>query len=71
MSIFIFNAMMHKNDEYNVLQLALSINKLVSARPSELDIPGSILGDCKTSNICFDFLRTSVALALNTRKTEH
>ena len=42
--------------------------QLVGARPSELEVPGSILGD---SNVCFDFLLNCVALALNTRKTEH
>ena len=42
--------------------------QLVGARPSELEVPGSMLGD---SNVCFDFLLICVALALNTRKTEH
>ena len=41
---------------------------LVSARPSELEVPGSILG---ASNVCFDFLLICVALALNTRKTDN
>ena len=40
---------------------------MVSARPSELEVPSSIVGD---SNVCFDFLLIRVALALNTRKTE-
>ena len=44
------------------------VSQLVSARPSELEVPGLILG---YSNICFDFLLICVALALNTRKTEH
>ena len=44
------------------------VAQLVSARPSELEVPGSILGD---SNVCFEFLLICVALALNTRKTEH
>ena len=44
------------------------VSQLVSARPSELEVPGSIFGD---SNACFDFLLICVALALNTRKTEH
>ena len=44
------------------------VAQLVSARPSELEVPGSILGD---SNVCFDLLLVCVALALNTRKTEH
>ena len=41
---------------------------LVSARPSELEVPGSILG---ASNVCFDFPLICVALALNTRKTDN
>ena len=44
------------------------VAQLVSARPSELEVPGSILDD---SNVYFDFLLICVALALNTRKTEH
>ena len=41
---------------------------MVSARPSELEVPGSILSD---SNVCLNFLLICEALALNTRKTEH
>ena len=48
--------------------IGAGVAQLVSARPSELEVPGSILGD---SNVCFDFLLICVALALNTRKTEH
>ena len=44
------------------------VAQLVSAQPSELKVPGSILGD---SNVCFYFLLICEALALNTRKTEH
>ena len=44
------------------------IAQFVSAQPSELEVPGSILGD---SNVCFDFLLICVALALNTYKMEH
>ena len=44
------------------------IAQLVSARPSELEVHGSILGD---SNVCFDVLQICVALTLNTLKTEH
>ena len=40
--------------------------QLVSARPSEQEVPGSILGDF---NVCFDFPLIRVAIA--TRKTEH
>ena len=42
--------------------------QLVIAWPSELEVPGSILGD---SNVCFDFLLICADLALNTDKTEH
>ena len=42
--------------------------QLASARLSEQEVPGSILCDL---NICFDFLLIRVAIALNTRKTEH
>ena len=54
----------------NILHVYIGagVAQLVSARPSELEVPGSILGD---SNVCFDFLLICVALALNTRKTEH
>ena len=52
----------------DVPKIGASVAQLVSARASELQVPGSILGD---SNVCFDFLLICVALALNTRKTEH
>ena len=54
----------------NLLRLTreTGIAQLVSAQPSELEATGSILCD---SNVCFDFLLIRVALALNTRKTEH
>ena len=45
-----------------------TISSHLNARSSMLEVPGSILSD---SNVCFDFLLISVALALNTRKTEH
>ena len=48
-------------------KLGAGVAQLVSARPSELEVPGSILGD---SNVYFDILLICVALALNTRKTE-
>ena len=48
--------------------IGAGVAQLVSARASELEVPGSILVD---SNACFDFLLIFVALALNTRKTEH
>ena len=44
------------------------VAQLVSARLSEQEVPGSILGDF---NVCFDFPLIRVAIALNTRKTEH
>ena len=42
--------------------------QLVSVRLSEQEVPGSILGDF---NVCFNFHLICVAIALNTRKTEH
>ena len=42
--------------------------QLVSAQLSELEVPGSILGDFHVS---FNFPLTCVAIALNTHKTEH
>ena len=50
-----------KSDDIVVAQLA-------SARLSELEVPGSIFSDF---NVCFDFPLIGVAIALNTRKTEH
>ena len=41
---------------------------VASARLSEREVPGSILSDL---NVCFDFPLICVAIALNTRKTEH
>ena len=42
--------------------------QLAGAWLSEREVPGSILGDL---NVCFDFPLIRVAIALNTRKTEH
>ena len=42
--------------------------QLASARLSEREVPGSIFSDF---NVCFDFPLIRVAIALNTRKTEH
>ena len=44
------------------------VAQLASAWLSEREVPGSILGDL---NVCFDFPLILVAIALNTRKTEH
>ena len=44
------------------------VAQLVGARLSEREVPGSIFGDF---NVCFDFPLILVAIALNTRKTEH
>ena len=52
----------------HVIFTGAGIAQLVSAWSSKLEVPGSILGD---SNVCFNFLLICVALALNTRKTEH
>ena len=46
-------------------QLA-QLAQLASARLSEREVSGSILGDL---NVCFDF--PLIRVALNTRKTEH
>ena len=42
--------------------------QLGSARLSEQEVPGSIFSDF---NVCLDFPLIRVAIALNTRKTEH
>ena len=42
--------------------------QLASARLSEREVPGSILGDL---NVCVDFPLILVAIALNPLKTEH
>ena len=42
--------------------------QLASARLSERAVLGSIFSDF---NVCFDFPLIRVAIALNTRKTEH
>ena len=44
------------------------VAQLVSALPSVLEVPISILSD---SNVCSDFSLICVAVALNTRKMEH
>ena len=44
------------------------VAQLASARLSEREVPGSIFSDF---NVCFDFPLIRVAIALNTRKTEH
>lgn len=43
------------------------VAQLVSALPSVLEVPGSILSNV---NVCFDFPLICVALVLNTRKME-
>ena len=48
--------------------LGAVVAQLASARLSEREVPGSILGDL---NICFDFPVIRVAIALNPCKTEH
>ena len=42
--------------------------QLASVRLSEREVSGSIFSDF---NVCFDFSVIRVAIALNTRKTEH
>ena len=51
-----------------VFTLGAVVAQLASARPSEREVPGSIFSDF---NVCFDFPLVRVAIALNTRKTEH
>ena len=53
------------NPEFN---LGVGVVQLVSAQLSELEIPSPILSDF---NVCFNFTLIRVAIALNTRKTEH
>ena len=45
-----------------------AVAQFVSVRLSEQEVSGSILRDF---NVCFDFPLIRVAIALNTRKTEH
>ena len=51
-----------------VLAVGAGVAQLVSAWPSELEVPSLILGDF---SVCFDFLLIRVALAVNTHKTEY
>ena len=44
------------------------VAQLVSALPSVLEVPSSILSD---SNVCSNFSLICVAVTLNTRKMEH
>ena len=44
------------------------VAQLASARLSEQEVSGSIFSDF---NVCFDFPLIRVAIASNTRKTEH
>ena len=48
--------------------LGAVVAQLASARLSEREVLGSIFSDF---NVCFDFPLISVAIALNTRKTQH
>ena len=48
------------------LHLGAVVAQLASAQLSEREVPGSI-----DFNVCFDFPLIRVAIALNTRKTEH
>ena len=53
---------------YSFVLLGAVVAQLASARLSEREVPGSIFSDF---NVCFDFPLIRVAIALNTRKTEH
>ena len=57
----------NKSASIKVLQGAV-VAQLASARLSEREVHGSIFSDF---NVCFDFPLIRVAIALNTRKTEH
>ena len=48
--------------------LGAVVAQLASAWLSEREVPGLIFSDF---NVCFDFPMLRVAMALNTRKTEH
>ena len=50
------------------MQPGAVVAQLASARLSEREVPGSILSDF---NLWFDFPLVRLAIALNTRKTEH
>ena len=47
-----FNTNKLENKEYSKLESGAGVAQLVSARLSEQEVPGSILGDF---NVCFDF----------------
>jgi len=61
---------MHRlnNTHYYITILGAVVAQLASALLSEREVPGSIFSDF---NVCFDFPLICVAIALNTRKTEH
>ena len=56
-----------ENKTDNIGTVDAGVVQLVSAWPSELEVPGSILGD---SNVCFNLLLVRVILASITRKTD-
>ena len=53
---------------YNYGFVEAVVAQLASARLSEREVSGLIVSDF---NVCFDFPLIRVAIALNTRKTEH
>lgn len=60
------NSSFAKAELDNIIEAVVA--QLASARLSEREVPGSIFSDF---NVCFDFPLIRVAIALNTRKTEH
>ena len=51
-----------------IMFLGAVVAQLASVQLSEREVPGSIFSHF---NVCFDFPLIRVAIALNTRKTEH
>ena len=53
---------------HNSKSRSMRVAQLVSALPSVMEVPSSILSD---SNVCSDFSLICVAVALKTHKMEH
>ena len=59
---------LHQTPLNTLRLLGAVVAQMASARLSEREVPGLILGDF---NVCFDFPLIRVAIALNLLKTEH
>ena len=69
MSLNFFNIfLIYYVDMFFIVKQGAVVAQFTSARLSEREVPGSIFSDF---NVCFDFPLIRVAIALNTRKTEH